>query len=403
MRIHLIALCSLVLTGTALASPETLKESYQEGLIYHLMAVNESINSNDTDRLDLTTVQSTPATFGQWYGMSPNGVYDCGNYHCLVTKVSFSDLEASLGITYKKQVFSFLGQFSVLHDGITEPTDLIVDVVIDDINSTVDFYTPSIYGHPTSVAIADFIPSLSYQDNNEALNSLKELHKEGVLLQSIAISESFINGDTEKLNLRKTQQAFATYEQWYGVSPNGVYDCGNYHCLVTKVSFSDLKDSLGIDYMKQVFTFPGQFSVLHGSITRPTGSIIDITIDNVNSTVNFFSPSIYGYPSNGDIASFIPVSLYEKPSTPAVSLYQHSYFEGYSVLLSEGEYQLKELIDKGMLNDDISSLRVSDGYILKVYEHSDFTGWVREYSKDTPWVGFFENDKISSVKVIKLR
>jgi hypothetical protein len=92
----------------------------------------------------------------------------------------------------------------------------------------------------------------------------------------------------------------------------------------------------------------------------------------------------------------------KKESIPSVTLYQHGEYGGYSVPLEVGDYSLTELIQKGMKNDDISSLRVAKGYLVKAYEHGDFSGWVKGFTADTDWVGDKENDNISSIRVIKL-
>ncbi|MEZ9501014.1 beta/gamma crystallin-related protein, partial [Vibrio lentus] len=54
----------------------------------------------------------------------------------------------------------------------------------------------------------------------------------------------------------------------------------------------------------------------------------------------------------------------------------------------------------GMVNDDISSLRIRGDYTVRIYEHGDFSGWSKEFTEDTPWVGDVENDKTSSIKVM---
>nr|WP_229636412.1 glycosyl hydrolase family 18 protein [Vibrio lentus]MCC4838234.1 hypothetical protein [Vibrio lentus] len=134
-----------------------------------------------------------------------------------------------------------------------------------------------------------------------------------------------------------------------------------------------------------------------------------ITIDSMNqvyghelSGSNSFSPT--------QIQSFIEtcgVNLTHSECAdllgegePPVSLFQHGDFGGYEIPLFSGEYTQSELTALGMVNDDISSLRIRGDYTVRIYEHGDFSGWSKEFTEDTPWVGDVENDKTSSIKII---
>lgn len=83
-------------------------------------------------------------------------------------------------------------------------------------------------------------------------------------------------------------------------------------------------------------------------------------------------------------------------------LYEHGNYEGDAVGLLPGEYNLSQLIEKGLKNDSVSSIKVSPGYKVTAYQHGNFAGWDQEYTADTPWVGQAYNDQISAVKVEKL-
>ncbi|MFA0038606.1 glycosyl hydrolase family 18 protein [Vibrio sp. 10N.261.52.A1] len=86
---------------------------------------------------------------------------------------------------------------------------------------------------------------------------------------------------------------------------------------------------------------------------------------------------------------------------PTVYLYEDGDFGGYEIPLFEGEYTQSELMALGMHNDDLSSIRVREGYTARIYENGDFSGWSKEFTQDTPWVGDFENNKTSSIKIMK--
>lgn len=56
-------------------------------------------------------------------------------------------------------------------------------------------------------------------------------------------------------------------------------------------------------------------------------------------------------------------------STSGVAtLYEHSNYGGRAVSLEEGSYDYKDILAKGIANDQISSLRVSDGYKVTIYD-----------------------------------
>ena len=61
------------------------------------------------------------------------------------------------------------------------------------------------------------------------------------------------------------------------------------------------------------------------------------------------------------------------PSKP-VTLYQHCNYGGYAVGLNEGTYTLSQLQSMGMVDNDISSLKVASGYTARLYQNNNFSG-----------------------------
>jgi hypothetical protein len=77
--------------------------------------------------------------------------------------------------------------------------------------------------------------------------------------------------------------------------------------------------------------------------------------------------------------------------------YEHWYYEGKrsgTVPASNFDFG-NELVPEW--NDFISSLTVKAGCRIKFYEHPCRTGNSVTYTRDTPWVGHYWNDKFSSV------
>ena len=90
-------------------------------------------------------------------------------------------------------------------------------------------------------------------------------------------------------------------------------------------------------------------------------------------------------------------------STSGVAtLYEHSNYGGLAVSLEEGSYDYKDILAKGIVNDQISSLRVSDGYKVTIYDDEGFKGKSKEFTSDASYVGDEMNDKTSSIKIEKI-
>ena len=90
-------------------------------------------------------------------------------------------------------------------------------------------------------------------------------------------------------------------------------------------------------------------------------------------------------------------------STSGVAtFYEHSNYGGWTVSLEEGSYDYKDILAKGIVNDQISSLRVSDGYKVTIYDDEGFKGKSKEFTSDASYVGDEMNDKTSSIKIEKI-
>ncbi len=70
------------------------------------------------------------------------------------------------------------------------------------------------------------------------------------------------------------------------------------------------------------------------------------------------------------------VRVYQKTnvSSGPVTLFQHCEYGGYSVSLNEGSYTGNQLRALGVQDNDISSIKVQNGYQVVVYEHDNYTG-----------------------------
>lgn len=80
------------------------------------------------------------------------------------------------------------------------------------------------------------------------------------------------------------------------------------------------------------------------------------------------------------------------------TVYQDCNYGGYAVKLSAGRYVLSQLLAKGALNDDISSVRVQPNTRVTLYEHDSFQGRALQLTSDTLClVDYGFNDITSSI------
>jgi hypothetical protein len=97
-----------------------------------------------------------------------------------------------------------------------------------------------------------------------------------------------------------------------------------------------------------------------------------------------------------EIAAFRPTAT----TAGQVQVAQHCDYGGYNLGLPVGSYTLSQLLARGILNDDISSLRVQSGYKVTLYQHDNFTGnSITKTSNDSCLVDDGFNDTTTSIVV----
>jgi chitinase len=84
------------------------------------------------------------------------------------------------------------------------------------------------------------------------------------------------------------------------------------------------------------------------------------------------------------------------------TMYKDCNYGGYAVNLPVGDYNLGDLNARGILNDDISSIRVNTGYEIQLFWDANFTGASLVVAGDNSClVNNGWNDKATSLKVRK--
>ena len=81
------------------------------------------------------------------------------------------------------------------------------------------------------------------------------------------------------------------------------------------------------------------------------------------------------------------------------TLYADIDYGGSSISLGEGSYTQQELVNYGISAKNISSLKVTKGFKITLYENADFTGDSKSWPTDASFVGEDWNDKACSVRI----
>lgn len=112
-----------------------------------------------------------------------------------------------------------------------------------------------------------------------------------------------------------------------------------------------------------------------------------------------------GYSAYGSIGSYtitgtIPPGGTISPSTDLITVYKDCNYTGFSGGLTIGDYNLSRLNSLGILNDDISSLRVAQGFQAILYQDDNFTGTSTVITSDSSCLNTTWNDKVSSIRIL---
>ncbi|QSB29347.1 carbohydrate-binding protein [Flavobacterium sp. CLA17] len=93
-------------------------------------------------------------------------------------------------------------------------------------------------------------------------------------------------------------------------------------------------------------------------------------------------------------------TFYDTPQTGVATVYKDCNYGGYAVSLPAGNYTLANLQAKGISDNDISSLKVQNGYEVVLYANDNFSGSSAAITSDnTCLVANSFNDVATSVRV----
>lgn len=86
---------------------------------------------------------------------------------------------------------------------------------------------------------------------------------------------------------------------------------------------------------------------------------------------------------------------------PVATFYEDINYGGYSVQLPVGEFTTLDMVEYGLADDDITSMKIAPGYRVKAYFNDNFQGITTTYTSDVAWVGSY-NDNFSSIRIEKI-
>ncbi len=123
-----------------------------------------------------------------------------------------------------------------------------------------------------------------------------------------------------------------------------------------------------------------------------------------NSWGNWWGDQGYGTYTFAELKQEdLGVALFVYESAPAFpKIYRDINYAGYNVALAPGTYTLEQLENIGVINDDISSIKIPSGYTAYLYEDDNFTGTCMTLTSDTDdFVNIDFNDTVSSIIITK--
>ena len=112
-----------------------------------------------------------------------------------------------------------------------------------------------------------------------------------------------------------------------------------------------------------------------------------------------------GYSAYGSIGSYsvtgtIPPGGSINPTTNVVTVYKDCNYTGFSGGLEIGDYSLARLRSLGVLDDDISSVRIAQGFKVILYQDDNLTGGSTVLTSDLSCFDATWNDKVTSIRVL---
>jgi len=177
------------------------------------------------------------------------------------------------------------------------------------------------------------------------------------------------------------------------INANTVSRDGNLHLLIRLYNAAGAE--MGTYWNSDPFALNASMNV-----NLPAGKYF-IGVDGTGAgNVGYGGYSAYGSIGSYSITGTIPPGGNFSPSTDVITVYKDCNYTGFSGGLTIGDYNLARLNSLGVLNDDISSLKITQGFQAILYQDDNFTGASTVINADNSCLNTIWNDKVSSIRVI---
>lgn len=149
----------------------------------------------------------------------------------------------------------------------------------------------------------------------------------------------------------------------------------------------------------QIGTFNGSGLQTHLDAYLDAG-VYYIAVDGTGAG----DPATNGYSDYASLGSYTVTGRIVPPTgnNGVATFYKDCNYGGYAVALPEGNYLVTDLQARGIVNDDVSSLRVQAGYQVTLYLDNNYTGTtVVKTGDDACLVDDNFNDLTSSIRIAR--
>ncbi|WP_231632173.1 RICIN domain-containing protein [Flavobacterium sp. KJJ] len=177
------------------------------------------------------------------------------------------------------------------------------------------------------------------------------------------------------------------------INANTVSRDGNLHLLLRL--YNSAGAEMGTYWNSDPFALNASMNV-----NLPAGKYFIGVDGNGAGNTGYGGYSAYGSIGSYSITGTIPPGGTIAPSTDVITAYKDCNYTGFSGGLTIGDYNLARLNSLGILNDDISSLRITQGFQAILYQDDNFTGASTVINSDNSCLNATWNDKVSSIRIL---
>jgi hypothetical protein len=177
------------------------------------------------------------------------------------------------------------------------------------------------------------------------------------------------------------------------INANTVGRDGNLHLLIRL--YNSAGAEMGTYWNSDPFALNASMNV-----NLPAGKYFIGVDGNGAGNVGYGGYSAYGSIGSYSVTGTIPPGGNINPSTDVITVYKDCNYTGFSGGLTIGDYNMARLNSLGVLNDDISSLRITQGFQAILYQDDNFTGASTVINSDNSCLNTTWNDKVTSIRIL---